>query len=930
MIFHHRSSLPLLLACCGLPLLGQQSIAPGGQTPIQVLNGSAQLVGAVDPHQMLRVVLGLEPPNWAEEQQFLQDLHTQGSPSFLQFLTPEQWNARFSPSVQDEQAVVDWATGQGLTVAHRYPNRLTVSLEGNVATIGKAFAVQIGDYQLGTATFFSNDRDPVIPSNLATIVQSVIGLNSLQVLQPATKGMVEPVFPIYSPDAPASQTIQEGYIDATAKPPAFPSASNTKPSITGGAYDPTDIYSSQAYDVGALYAQNHCCNPLGNAGGSPPQSSIAIATSGAQLTSDFAGFQAEYPYLAMHWYFVDVDGTPTCCDGEGTMDFEWSTSWSNSFGASSNTASVYMYDGANAMLSTFTDVYQKILNDGHARVFSTSWGGEEIQGDPESVMKTDDAIFANMVGTGWTLVAASGDSGATPGCGDAVAVGFPASDPNVVGAGGTTMHLTIGPVFSSQTAWSGGPEGCSSNDGGSTGGESAYWAVPPYQTGLGLKSRGVPDIALNADWYNTPQNFYFEGALAGNGGTSIVAPQTAGFFAQANAYLEYLTTTISGGLCGTHTCGPLGNGNYYLYYFGDNQTYAPHYPYYDITTGCNNNNITAEYGLGYWCATTGWDPVTGWGSFNALQLAWAINTYEAGDGGPPQVKFSGPATGAWYNTDQTVSFTATDTGTTGYPATGISGVSLAWDADPGDVTRESTPGAGNSFYTGPAYPLANSGSFDLAGAGQGCHTANVRAWDNSGFNSGDVTYGPVCYDTIAPVTSDSLSGTLDGAFYTSDVQVTLHATDSGSGVKATYYNVDGGATQTYSGPFTVATLGADSVSFYSVDNAGNAGTPKTADFTIKSKTTTTLTSSLNPSVKGQAVTFTATVKGVLSGSPAGSVTFKNGSASLGTGTINTSTHKATLTTSSLPVGTLSITAVYAASAKFVGSASAVLKQVVKQ
>ena len=454
-MFKSRSKIVFLLAFCALPLLGQQNGAPGGVTPVEVLNGSAQPIGAFDPTQMLRVVIGLRPPNWTEEQQFLQDLHTQGSPNFLQFLTADDWNARFSPSVQDEQAVVDWAASQGLTAAHRYPNRLTISLEGTVAAVNQAFGIQINNYQLGTSTFFSNNHDPVIPAALAQTIQSVIGLNSLQVLHPVNANLPEPVFPIYSPDVPDAQAVEEGRIDASAPPPASIRGGQGSPSITGGAYDPTDIYSSQAYDVNALYAQGHCCNPLGNANGSPVQSSIAIATAGSQLSTDFQGFQKDYPYLAMHWFFVNVDGTPTCCDGEGTMDFEWSTAWSNSFGASTNTASVYMYDGANAMLSTFTDVYQKILNDGNARVFSTSWGGEEIYSDSTSVMNTVDAIFANMAGTGWTMVAASGDSGATPGCGDRVAVGYPASDPNVVGAGGATMHLTTGPIFENQTAWSG-------------------------------------------------------------------------------------------------------------------------------------------------------------------------------------------------------------------------------------------------------------------------------------------------------------------------------------------------------------------------------------------------------------------------------------------------------------------------------------------
>jgi hypothetical protein len=101
-------------------------------------------------------------------------------------------------------------------------------------------------------------------------------------------------------------------------------------SITGGAYDPTDLYSSEAYDANALYAQGHCCNPTNNPGGTPPQTSVAIATAGTQNSSDFYGFHDQYPYLAEHWAgFTYVDGTPSCCDEEGTMDFEWSTAMSN-------------------------------------------------------------------------------------------------------------------------------------------------------------------------------------------------------------------------------------------------------------------------------------------------------------------------------------------------------------------------------------------------------------------------------------------------------------------------------------------------------------------------------------------------------------------------------------------------------------------------
>jgi uncharacterized repeat protein (TIGR02543 family) len=852
----------LLIVVVAWPHVGVAQQVQIKQTPVAVQNGTANLVGHYDPEQKLRLVFGLQPPHLAEEEQFLQDLQTPGSPNFQKFLKPEEWNARFSPSAEDEHAVLTWAQSQGLTITHRYPNRLLVDVEATVAIIEKALDVTINRYQLGSTLFYSNDRDPAIPARLAAIVHSVGGLNNLQVLHPANKAAPEPAFPVYVPGPVVGPGSSGGGSGNGAKGPhnLKPSEhSGSSPDITNGAYDPTDMYSSEAYDATALYNQGHCCNPLGNSGSTPPESSIAIATAGSQAVSDMQGFHAQYPYLAYNFQELYIDGTPPCCDGEGTLDLEWSTAWSNSFGSYVDTAKVWLYDGVNAQFSTFTDVYNQILTDGNARVFSTSWGCEELYCTPQSVMDTDHAIFNSMIGQGWTLIAASGDQGATAGCGNfniADAVQFPSSDPNVVGAGGSTLSLDPFSNYISEVGWTGGPDGCGANDGGSTGGVSAYWPAPAYQ---GLPSgsyREVPDIALNADWYYTPQNYFFDGILSGNGGTSIVAPEVAGFFAQENAYLLYVGT-ITGGCYNGGPCAPIGNGNWYLYWFGLNPGYAPHYPFYDITSGCNNNDITRLYGLNYYCAGPGYDMVTGWGSANMLQLAWAINTYRAGDFGAPVVKFSGPVTNHWYNTDQIVIWTVADTSANGNPPTGVAGFSQAWDFDPGDVFSEPTPGAGNSFYSGPQYPNATNGCLDFTGTscagsvGQGWHTVNVRAWDNTGVTSGDYTYGPIGYDTVPPVTVATLSGTLQGGIYVSPVQVTLTATDNASGAAATYYEVDGGAWQIYTGSFTVAANGNHTVGFYSVDLAGNVETTKQVNFAVNlNNTYYSLSVYLNPTSGG--------------------------------------------------------------------------------
>jgi subtilase family serine protease len=158
-----------------------------GHMPKAVIDGTATLIGHYNPNQTLRLVIGLQPPHPEEEEQFLRDVQTKDSPEFHHFLTTEQWNARFAPSVQDEQAVVDWATSQGLRVTHRYPNRLLVDMEGPVSTIEKAFGVVMNSYQRGATIFFSSDREPTIPGSLSTIIHSVGGLNNWEVMQPNNK-----------------------------------------------------------------------------------------------------------------------------------------------------------------------------------------------------------------------------------------------------------------------------------------------------------------------------------------------------------------------------------------------------------------------------------------------------------------------------------------------------------------------------------------------------------------------------------------------------------------------------------------------------------------------------------------------------------------------------------------------------------------------
>ena len=137
-----------------------------------------------------------------------------------------------------------------------------------------------------------------------------------------------------------------------------------------------------------------------------------------------------------------------------------------------------------------------------------------------------------------------------------------------------------------------------------------------------------------------------------------------------------------------------------------------------------------------------------------------------------------------------------------------------------------------------------------------------------------------------------------------------------------------------------------------VDSAGSAyvaGTTKSVDFPITPRafqkslkggadafvakiapapgSRTTLTSSLNPSIYGQKVTFTATVAPSASITPTGRVTFTWSIYNLGSATLNTN-GVATLTKSNLNADLYPLTAAYGGDANNPPSTSAVLNQVV--
>jgi minor extracellular serine protease Vpr len=127
-----------------------------------------------------------------------------------------------------------------------------------------------------------------------------------------------------------------------------------------------------------------------------------------------------------------------------------------------------------------------------------------------------------------------------------------------------------------------------------------------------------------------------------------------------------------------------------------------------------------------------------------------------------------------------------------------------------------------------AYPLTinQDGTFNVSLEGLALGDNRVKLIvEDEAQNSAEKVLTITRVDTNAPITNVAVTGKEgNSGWYTSDVTITLTATDADSDVMETYYRVADGAWQTYSQPITLTEDGVYKIEFYSVDSFNNEET----------------------------------------------------------------------------------------------------------
>lgn len=322
---------------------------------------------------------------------------------------------------------------------------------------------------------------------------------------------------------------------------------------------------------------------------------------------------------------IQESGPPapyTCPDGEddlqieNTLDVEWAHSiapGANIILLLGSNGSKYKPKDQNCSFYGLEETLNYAIDNQLGQVITISYGGSEI-GVTNDFYLREDSIIEDAVMNGITILASSGDSGATnpDNSGNSLLkkpnVSWPASDPYILAVGGTTLQLrNSSGAYGSERVWNDGRNG-----GAAGGGRSAVFPEPVYQFGVSNQSmfqgqRGIPDVSFPAepsfDLYAS-----FESGVMGKvnpgrwkhwdiiGGTSASSPCWAGLIAIANQ------------LRGK----PVGFVQPALYRLSGKGMH-------DITSGNNSYG-----GVPGFSARPGYDLATGWGTPIANQFLYEL------------------------------------------------------------------------------------------------------------------------------------------------------------------------------------------------------------------------------------------------------------------------------------------------------------------
>ncbi len=510
--------------------------------------------------------------NDATMEQDLAQIYQPGSPTFHQFLTPQQIVQRYAVSDKQLQQVQNWLSQNNYTIVSVDSLRSAIMARGSVSTIERSLHIRLQSYTILNREIFMQNGTPVLPNTIAPLIHSIVGLDNFA-----------------RPNIKLPTTLMQN----------TQNAAGGNCSKYGAMQSLTRDKLASAYQVNHLYQQNLQGQGM----------TIGVAEFDEPYDpNDIANYAACAGIATPNIQNIQVDGPVKAGSGEGeaAMDLEL-------IAGLAPKAQILVYQaGGTPFARELVDLLNRVATDHRVQVLSISYGTGEDQFS-QSEQNAVNRSLRTLASEGISVFISSGDCGAySQRVHNLAMVSFPASAPYAIAVGGT--HLQVNGNSVSETAW-GQDDGAPvcQNEWGTGGGvsQNTNFHRPSWQVGSGTTTayngssslvltskltpvsapnglRQVPDVSAAA-YPNIA--IYYQGSWLQAGGTSAAAPIWAAGTLLLDEGLQAKGKAYFGGVPGFYTL-----ANHLQSY----------HPYTDITRG---NNL-------FYPATRSWDYATGWGSPN--------------------------------------------------------------------------------------------------------------------------------------------------------------------------------------------------------------------------------------------------------------------------------------------------------------------------
>jgi kumamolisin len=366
----------------------------------------AEFLGPADPKEKLEVTIVLRRrPDGPPVPKF--DYFATTPPSQRRRMPTDEFAAKYGAAPSDIDRVTKFVKEHGLTVVEANAARRSVVVSGTVAQMSEAFAVTLGRYQHTvvrrrhegprTETYRGRDGFIHIPHELAEVIIGVFGLDNRRITKSG------------SGDPPNTTTITIPQVRGLYQFPTNSAAGQTIAIFSEAGYQTSDItnYFSTLPPGYPAVIPTDISVDASNDGSEDLETTqdiciAATAAPGAAIAVYFTSYTQQGWVDLIHRVVHPSAGDPQC---------------------SVLSSSFYVSNGDDA---------NSLMNQG----ISTSW------------LTAVDTALQDAAIQGVTVCICSGDDGSDCGVGDGKAhVTFPASDPWVLGVGGTTVGNIIGSSF---------------------------------------------------------------------------------------------------------------------------------------------------------------------------------------------------------------------------------------------------------------------------------------------------------------------------------------------------------------------------------------------------------------------------------------------------------------------------------------------------